>query len=153
MDPEILYADLVSGDPARIDALAERAEARSRSVDQDARAIVDAASRPLTTWYGGAARKRFETEGLEAYLSAAMTSFRLYRASEVLAAVAEYYREVKVSADDAIRFWRQRTGGPVMDPIYRAIVVGSLRRTESAYAETLRAAREALGDVQDEIEE
>lgn len=155
VDPESYHRDLVSGDPGRITQLSEQAAASSRAVDGHARAVVDAASKPLGSWVGSVARDRFETKGLEAYLSAAMASYRLHRAGVVLGVVAEGCRTTIDSADRAIGFWRGRPAG-LPEPIeatYRALTVGALRATESAYHQVLTRAVRALKDVDDEIEQ
>jgi hypothetical protein len=153
VDPEKYHAELTSGDAARIDQLATDAGASGRGVD--ARNIVDAASKPLQVWWGGLARTMFETRGLEAYLSAAMASYRLARAGVVLGTVADSYRTTCRSADDAIRFWRDRPDSlpGFVEDLYRSLTIGSLRATESAYHQALTRAVKALAKVDDEIDE
>ncbi|MDO9456743.1 hypothetical protein [Nocardioides sp.] len=155
MDPEKYYLDLTSGDPGRIAQLVADAAASSRSVDADARAIVDAASKPLQVWWGGLARKMFETQGLEAYLSAAMASFRLHRGSVALDVVADGYRTTCTSADEAIQVWRDRPKDlpPFSETLYRLTVVGRLRVIEGLYSVVLSRAVRALRKVDDEIDE
>ncbi|WP_137293235.1 hypothetical protein [Nocardioides dongxiaopingii] len=154
MDPETTYAELTSGDAGVVEQVGADAQDLSRSVDADARAIVDAVSRPV--WAGAAAKDSFETEGLVAYLAAAMAAFRLYRAGEVLEVVAADYRATCRSADHAIGIWRGRPGGPgavLTDPLYEAVVLGALRVAESYWETSLLAGTAALQAVEAEIEE
>jgi hypothetical protein len=103
VDPEIVFAQIDAGDPSVMTQLGEEAGDCSRSVDRDARAIVRAASKPSWT---GRARAAFEAQGLEAYLSAAMTSLRLVRAGEVLDYLGGFYRDTQHEARQIIEQWR-----------------------------------------------
>ncbi|WP_134764638.1 hypothetical protein [Nocardioides sp. 1609] len=154
MDPETTYAELTSGDAGAVEQVGADAQDLSRSVDADARAIVDAVSRPV--WTGAAAKDSFETEGLVAYLAASMAAFRLYRAGEVLEVVAADYRSACRSADHAIGIWRGRPGGPgavITDPLYEIVVNGALQVTGAYLQASYQQAVAALQSIEAEIEE
>ncbi|GAA5148244.1 hypothetical protein GCM10023340_21860 [Nocardioides marinquilinus] len=150
MSPWPIYRDLLAGDPGQVRALADDADDRSRAVDADARAIVDAASRPLADWEGGEARRRFEARGLEAYLNAAIASFRLHRGSVVLRWVAGELDDAREWAGEVVRDW-ERAGRPTTGP--RADhAVREVQRAKDAYGRALHDAVRQLRRVDAEVE-
>lgn len=145
-NPEIPYAALTSGDPARIGQVSEAADDCSRSVDLDARNIVEVVARTELT--GGQSQPAFEARGLRAYLTASMTSLRLVRVGEVLQGVSRFYADTCRAADQVIADWRNRPALPeLIEVLYRWRVLSGLRDLRDDYEKTLTSAVDDYLDV------
>lgn len=104
MDPEALYAELMSGDVGTLRALALDLYKDAETVDGAADRIAHGTMVPI--WSGGQAML-YRMVGQNTYVAAAGTAWHVARTADFLDATADHYGQVRKAARMLIRFWRE----------------------------------------------
>lgn len=150
-DPEVLFAKLVAGDPARVREVSTAIGAQ----DPEVITALDHVTTGIgaTRWTGGLASAPAALAARIVYVDGTLVAWRLHRAAAVLDDLAGSLQELEVWARKGIQVWRQR------DPALDAAQVEELRSSVNLYLTlytisagvTLRAAATALTTYDSEI--
>lgn len=111
-DPEVPYARLVGGDPARI----REVGAEIGTQDPTVTTALDHVTTGIgaTRWTGGLASAPAALASRIVYVDGTMVAWRLHRAAAVLDELATSVQDLEEWAGKGIRVWRQRD--PALDP-------------------------------------
>lgn len=138
-NPEVLYAQLVAGNPAQATATAGAFEAASDELGKSAESV-EQGKRAVEGWTGEAAAA-FARRTDATTTSARSAEQQFSAAQQAVENVARTYDSVRQSADQIIAFWRlmvSMTGGARMAELAQQIG-GELQQLRDAYSQQLRA--------------